>query len=142
MPSADLTVLDVIDKHSKLEWWGFTPRTIGNPTESRPSDQSDFAPQFVFRFYVQNEAFIEKLIIAVESFVGREKWLIRSFPRKRKGTNWVIAPALCFEIEPRALSMGLTAQQLISKENPDAASRAHDDCDELAGHLERELRST
>jgi hypothetical protein len=139
-PEGDL--LNVLHEVSPLEWRKYQQRypEIWVANCFKKVDRSGYPPYLSFRFVVEGDVVIEKLRLAVESYLGKVSWSLNEHKRDGlPGRNWTIKPRRVREVGEEALKLGLAPDEYLATYEPEFGAIAYDDLVGLTEHVRQVL---
>jgi hypothetical protein len=132
-------IIRLLSDRLELEWRKCSSRTAVSLTGIEKDDSK--APPFAsFRFKREDARVVNALRECVSAFRGTVPWIM--FPHDRaplRGTNWVICPKICQDLEDEALRVGLSPFDYVATKRPDVGPLAYTDVKPLAESIRATL---
>lgn len=136
-------LLNILHNISSLEWVKYCaeyPTTWGKNGLEKSLIATTEPPFIAFRFENESRELISRVKTLIENYQGTIKWELHEHKRENlPGTNWVIRPTKCGEIESIALEQRLSVGEYMSKNHPEFAAIAFEDLNCLTTYIEQGL---
>jgi hypothetical protein len=133
-------LLKLIESLGSLAWRKYQQRYpqawIDNKFQT--IDASGEPPFTSFRFEKEDPAVIERIRSALENYKGRVEWVLGEHKRDPlPGTNWMICPKRCWEIQTTELNKGMSVGAYMARNEPDFGPVAYSDLVELTAYFSK-----